>query len=76
MARNTLHEVVNLKVEALECVRVFKKCVQSKGRRPRAKEFKLEPTESEESINALNRDMRQPVELSGLRRVTEKSNRD
>lgn len=50
MARNTLHEVVNLKVEALECVRVFKKCVQSKGRRPRAKEFKLEPTESEESI--------------------------
>lgn len=50
MARNTLFEVIILNVEALECMRVFKKSVYCKGRRPRAKEFKLDPTESEEPI--------------------------
>lgn len=76
MARNTLFEVVNLKVEALEWMRVFKKCVQSKGRRPRAKEFKLGPTESEEPKKYFKQGHEATSGTLRTRRVAEKSSKD
>lgn len=76
MVRNTLFEVVNLKVEALGCMRVFNKCVQSKRKRPRAKEFKLDPTESEEPIKYFKQVHEATSGTLRTRRVAEKSSKD